>query len=68
MEFSGQECCSGLPLPSPGHFPDSGIELSPPALAGGFSPAEPPGKPLSSQWPSARVVRMPTETQPTSVG
>ena len=32
MEFSRQEHCSGLPCPSPGNFPDKGIEPSSPAL------------------------------------
>ena len=39
MEFSKQEYWSGLPFPSPGHLPDSGIEprsLVCPALAGRF--------------------------------
>ena len=39
MEFSRQEYWSGLPCPSPGDFPDPGIEstsLTFPALAGGF--------------------------------
>ena len=39
MEFSKQEYWSGLPCPSPGDFPDPGIEpasLMSPALAGGF--------------------------------
>ena len=35
----------GLPLPSPGHLPDSGTELTSPALAGGFFTTEPPEKP-----------------------
>ena len=30
MEFSRQECWSGLPFPSPGDLPDPGIELSSP--------------------------------------
>ena len=37
--FSRQECCSGLPFPSPGDLPDPGIKpKSPmsPELAGGF--------------------------------
>ena len=49
MEFSRQENWSGLPFPSPGDLPDPGIEpksLVSPALAGGFSTTEPPGKPL----------------------
>ena len=37
---------SGLPFPSPGDLPDPGIELTSPALAGGFFTREPLGKPL----------------------
>ena len=47
MELSRQGYWSGLPCPSPGDLPDSVIEsTSPmsPALAGGFSTTEPPGK------------------------
>ena len=39
MGFTRQECWSGLPCPSPGDLPDSGIEPESPAsstLAGGF--------------------------------
>ena len=39
MGFSRQEYWNGLPFPSPGDFPDPGIELTSlmsPALAGGF--------------------------------
>ena len=39
MEFSRQEYWGGLPFPSPGDLPDTGIEfksLASPALAGGF--------------------------------
>ena len=39
MEFSRQEYWSGLPVPTPGDFPNSGIEptsLAFPALADGF--------------------------------
>ena len=45
MEFSKQEYWSGLPFPTPGDLPDSGIEPVSPALAGGFFTAELPGKP-----------------------
>ena len=45
MGFPRQEYLSGLPFPSPGDFPDPGIEPSSPALAGGFFTTEPPGKP-----------------------
>ena len=44
MEFSRQEDWSGSPFPPPGDLPDSGIEPTPPALAGKFFTAEPPGK------------------------
>ena len=45
MEFSRQECWSGLPFPSAGDLPDPGIEPrslvgSIPALAGNFFPAD----------------------------
>ena len=39
MEYSRQECWSGLPFPPPGDLPNPGIEptsLVSPALAGGF--------------------------------
>ena len=39
MEFSRQEYLNGLPFPSPGDLPDTGIEpvsLMSPALSGGF--------------------------------
>ena len=45
MEFSRQEYWSGLPFPSPVNLPNPGIELMSPALPGGFSTTEPPGKP-----------------------
>ena len=32
MEFSRQECWSGLPFPPPGNLPDTGIEPRSPAL------------------------------------
>ena len=47
MAFPGQEYWSGLPLPSPGVFPDSGIEwasLVSPAFTGRLFATEPPGK------------------------
>ena len=45
-EFSRQEYWSGLPFPSPGNFPDSGIKLGSPALKVDSLPPEPPGKPI----------------------
>ena len=45
MGFSRQKSWSVLPFPLPGDLPDPGIELAPPALAGGFFTTESPGKP-----------------------
>ena len=46
MECSRQEYWSGLPFPSPGDFPDSGIKPVAPALQADSLPSQPPGKPL----------------------
>ena len=48
MEFSRQECWSGLPLPSPGDHPNPGIEPASavsPTLQADSLPGEPSGKP-----------------------
>ena len=45
MEYSMQECWSGLPFPSPADLPDPGIEPMSPPLQAGSLPSEPPGKP-----------------------
>ena len=45
MEFSRQEFWSGLPFPSPGHFPEPGTEPGSPAMQADTLPSEPPGKP-----------------------
>ena len=45
MEFSRQEHWSGLPIPSPGDLPDSGIKPWSPATQVDSLPSEPPGKP-----------------------
>ena len=53
MGFSRQEYWSGLLSPSPGDLPNSRIKptsLMLPALAGGFSTTEPPGKPWKERW------------------
>ena len=39
MEYSRQECWSGLPFPSPGDVPNLGIKT--PSLASGFFTTEP---------------------------
>ena len=44
MGFLRQEYWSVLPFPSPGDLPDAGIKPMSPALASGFSAAEPPGR------------------------
>ena len=46
MGFPRQEYWSGLPFPSPGDFPDPGIEPGSPALQADALPSEPPGKPF----------------------
>ena len=46
--FPRQEYWSGLPYPSPGDFPYTGIKPTSPALAGGFFTTEPPGKTVNS--------------------
>ena len=43
MGFPRQEYWSGLPFPSPGDLPDTGIELESPTLQADSSPSEPPG-------------------------
>ena len=51
MGSSRQEYWSGLPCPPPGNLQNPGIKpssLASPALAGGFFPTVPPGKPLNS--------------------
>ena len=49
MGFYRQEYWSGLPFPSPGDIPDSGIEPRSPTLqADTWEVSEPPGKPQES--------------------
>ena len=45
MGFSRQEYWSGMPFPSPGNLPDSGIELKSPILQMNSLLSELPGKP-----------------------
>ena len=45
MEFSRQDCWSGLPFPSPGDLPDPGIEAGSPTWQADALPSQPPGKP-----------------------
>ena len=44
VRFSRQEYWSGLPFPSPGDLPDSGMEPGSPSLQAESLPSEPPGK------------------------
>ena len=44
MEFSRQECWSGLPFPTPGDLPYPGIKSRSPSLQVDSSSSEPPGK------------------------
>ena len=44
MGFPRQEYWSGLPFPSTGDLPDSGIELESPVVQADSLPTEPPGK------------------------
>ena len=44
MGFSRQESWRGLPFPSPGDFPNPGIEPRCPALEADALTSEPPGK------------------------
>ena len=44
MEFSRQEYLSGLPFPSPGDLPNSGIKPGSPALQADSLPSELPGR------------------------
>ena len=53
--FSRQEDWSGVPCPSPGHLPDSGMEPGSPALQEDSLPSEPPGKPQLLLWRLSRA-------------
>ena len=46
--FSRQEYWSGLPFPSPGDLPHSGIEPRFPVLQANSLLSDPPGKPLNT--------------------
>ena len=55
MEFSRQECWSGLPFPTPGNLPNPGVEpasLGSPELADRFFTTVPPGKAIDyhTEW------------------
>ena len=48
MGFSRQEYWNGLPFPSPGDLPDSGIEPGSPAFQADALASQPPGNPKST--------------------
>ena len=49
MEFSRPEQWSGLLFPSPGNFPEPGMEPESSTLQADSLPCEPPGKPLKKK-------------------
>ena len=51
MEFYKPECLSGWPFPSPGDFPNPGIEPRSPALQADSLLAEPQEKPIIYKQP-----------------
>ena len=51
--FSRQEYWSVVPLPSPGHLPDPGIEPRSSALQADALPSEPPGMSGGTNWESS---------------
>ena len=53
--FSGQEHWSGWPFPSPGDFPDPGIEPVSLALQAGSLLCEPPGQPFIADSPHPQI-------------
>ena len=50
MEFSRQQYWSGLPFPSLGDLPDSGMEPRSPTLQAAALSSEPPGKPQCGEF------------------
>ena len=56
MGFPRQKYWNGLPFPSAGDLSSPGIEPTSPALAGGYSTTQPPGKPTDAY--SLLVIRV----------
>ena len=56
MGVSRPQYWSRLPFPFPGDLPESKIEPTCLALAGGFFTTEPPGKPLQYMLPSSLFI------------
>ena len=59
MGFSKQEYWSGLPFPSPGDLPDSGIEPGSPTLQADPLPSEPPGTFKTRNWERFNIYLQP---------
>ena len=67
IEFSRQECWSGLAFPSPGGLPNPGIEPRSLALQADALPSEPPGKQLDikpSTYPRLPIMCFPVVCLP----
>ena len=64
MGFYRREYWSGLPLPSPGDFPDPGIEPRSPAFQADTLTSAPPGKPEvlgpRQKWQLGEIIKMPS--------
>ena len=58
MGFSRQEYWSGLPFPSPGDLPSTGVQPGPPALQTDTLLSEPPGINASFSWSSTTLSTM----------
>ena len=54
-----------MPFPIPGTLPDSGIELTSPAMAGRFFTAESPEKPIYSSFTLTSLVAQTVKCLPT---
>ena len=68
MGFSRPEYWSGLPFPSPGDLPNSGIEPRSPTWQADSLPAEPPGKPKNTGVASLSLLQGIFPTQESNQG
>ena len=68
MGFSRPEYWSGLPFPSPGDLPNSGIEPRSPTWQADSLPAEPPGKPKNTGVASLSLLQGIFPTQESNWG
>ena len=66
--FPGQESWSGLPFPSPGDLPNSGIKPRSPALQADSLPAKPQGKPKNTGVGSLSLLQRIFPTQKSNQG